>query len=416
MAKYPSSQLTTFRLAFCLACCLGLSLANAGERNGTEWKVTSGDTLYQIGRSVYPGDAGKQARLRQDIMMLNPDVFASSALNLQPGVVLQLPRYVVDPQAAAPAPEPPKQAPAPATAVDATRTTWVVARGDTLYSISRSIYPQDSRRQAFLRQDIVKLNRAAFASGANNLAIGTTLVMPAYVNEAAQAKAARAAQATAAAPVAAVSTTAPVAKPEPADAGTSAAAEPVVAAPSKTAEVASAAEPAKSEAVNKRQTTSDSITADTGFLVSLGLAYGGDTLVEVDGGMDIAGGSGINLRLGYQLLPSSGHGYRAALGMQYHPVKDATLTDSYLQLAYQYRANPLLYGIGAVSHFGATVDDIGTNVDFDPATGLFVYLENTGGDTLDGWGLSLTSLEIEAKDSGEKFDASSVEIYHRWDF
>ena len=412
MAKYPSSQLTTFRLAFCLACCLGLSLANAGERNGTEWKVTSGDTLYQIGRSVYPGDAGKQARLRQDIMMLNPDVFASSALNLQPGVVLQLPRYVVDPQAAAPTPEPPKQAPAPATAVDAARTTWVVARGDTLYSISRSIYPQDSRRQAFLRQDIVKLNRPAFASGTDNLAIGTTLVMPAYVNEAAQANVARAAQPTAAAPVAAVPTTAPVAKPEP----VAAPIEPVVAAPSETAKVATAAEPAKSEPVDKRQTTADPVTADTGFLVSLGLAYGGDTLVEVDGGMDIAGGSGINLRLGYQLLPSSGHGYRAALGMQYHPVKDATLTDSYLQLAYQYRATSLLYGIGAVSHFGATVDDIGTSVDFDPATGLFVYLENTGGETLDGWGLSLTSLEIEAKDSGEKFDASSVEIYHRWDF
>jgi len=412
MAKYPSSQLTTFRLAFCLACCLGLSVANAGERNGTEWKVTSGDTLYQIGRSVYPGDAGKQARLRQDIMMLNPDVFASSALNLQPGVVLQLPGYVVDPQAAAPAPEPPKQAPVPTTAVQSARTTWVVARGDTLYSISRSIYPQDARRQAFLRQDIVKLNRPAFASGANNLAIGSTLVMPAYVNETAQANAARAAQPTAAAPVAAVPTTAPVAKPEP----VAAPIEPVVAAPSETAKVATAAEPAKSEAVDKRQTTADPVTADTGFLVSLGLAYGGDTLVEVDGGMDIAGGSGINLRLGYQLLPSSGHGYRAALGMQYHPVKDATLTDSYLQLAYQYRATSLLYGIGAVSHFGATVDDIGTSVDFDPATGLFVYLENTGGETLDGWGLSLTSLEIEAKDSGEKFDASSVEIYHRWDF
>ncbi len=63
--------------------------------SGTEWKVTRGDTLYAIGRAVYPGDAHKQARLRRDIMKLNPSVFANGANNMEIGVVLKLPGYVV---------------------------------------------------------------------------------------------------------------------------------------------------------------------------------------------------------------------------------------------------------------------------------------------------------------------------------
>lgn len=418
MAKYQSSPLPAFRLTFLLACCMGLSLANAGERDGTEWKVTRGDTLYQIGRSIYPDDAGQQTRLRQDIMMLNPEVFASDALSMQPGTVLKLPRYVVDPQAAkaaptprpAPAPAPPKPAPvksAPVTgtADEAPRANWVVKRGDTLYSIGRSIYPQNSRKQAFLRQDIVKLNRSAFANGIDNLAVGTVLTIPGYVNQEAQRNSANTAQVPTLKSAPATVTTAPaatatIAKPAPSTASET---------PQPAAKAVTSPEP-----VNRRKALPDPDIAGNNFLISVGLAYGGDDLVEVDSGFDITGGSGINLRLGYQHLPGSGHGYRAALGLQYHAVKDATLTDTYLQLAYQYRTNPYVYGIGVVTHAGAEVRDIAFDLDFDPSTGLFVYVENTGADILGGWGLSLTALEMEEQDSGDKVDASSIEVYYSW--
>lgn len=73
------------------------------KASSTEWEVKSGDTLYAIGRAIYPGDADKQARLRQDIIELNPAVFAEGANNMAVGVVLKLPDYVV-PETAAPKP------------------------------------------------------------------------------------------------------------------------------------------------------------------------------------------------------------------------------------------------------------------------------------------------------------------------
>jgi hypothetical protein len=84
-------------------------------------------------------------------------------------------------------------------------------------------------------------------------------------------------------------------------------------------------------------------------------------------------------------------------------------------LAYQYRANPLVYGIGVVFSEGATLKNDSTT-DYDAAIGAVVYLENVGSGVLAGWGLSYTSLEIEEKDSSESFDASRAELYYSWRF
>ena len=55
-------------------------------------------------------------------------------------------------------------------------------------------------------------------------------------------------------------------------------------------------------------------------------------------------------------MPHHGSGYRLSLCLQYSGSEDVSFRDSYLQLAYQYRANTLVYGIGVVSHAGATLE------------------------------------------------------------
>jgi hypothetical protein len=385
-------------------------MASAGELSGIDWKITSGDTLLSIGRSVYPGNAATQARLRQDIMILNPSIFASDQINMQVGAVLKLPQYVIDPQAPSPVAEPIKPAPEISSAPDSTRENWIVESGDTLYSISRSVFPEDPQKQSVLRRDIIKLNRPAFANGADNLAVGIALALPRYVDDNTQANAAKAPPATV--PAATVA----AAKPETAK---PAASEPVSKPNTPAAEVKPVAEPettAVNEPVNKPRTESDPETGASNFLISLGLAYGGDDLVKLDNGFDITGGSGINLRLGYQNLPEQGSGYRAALGLQYYPAEDASLRDTYFQLAYHYRVSDWLYGIGVVAHSGAEVEENDIDVEFDSSTGLFLYLENLGGGCLGGWGLSLTSLEIESDDVNGDIDASSAELYYSWNF
>ena len=402
---------------------LCVSIAGAGERDGTEWRVTSCDTLYQIGRSIYPEDAARQTRLRQDIMILNPDQFAGNRINLQPGDVLQLPRYVVDPDAAGP--EPVQIQPAPVSSwIDATdRSGWTVQPGETLYSISRAIHPDDRQKQSILRRDIVLLNPTVFNNGNDNLAAGSRLTLPNYVAPNAQAMAAKKPEpviepevAEPAEPEMEIATPEP-ATPEPAVEITTVAVSnkpdaeptPVLSKPKeeKTLVVETAA---------PRGPTEWNDPANTNWLVSLGISAGGDELVSVDSGLDITGGSGINLRLGYQHMPRAGSGYRATLGLQYHPVDEASLTDYYLQLAYQYRADPFVYGVGLVTHAGAEVEDVDLELNFDPATGAYVYIEGVGDTFLSGWGLSLTSLEIEEEDTGEDVDASNAEIYYSWYF
>jgi len=255
-----------------------------------------------------------------------------------------------------------------------------VKRGDTLYAIGRAVYPGDASKQARLRQDIIKLNPAVFANGANKMAVGIVLKLPDYV----------------------VPKDAPVeATPTPAIP------PPVVVEPEPKAEP-------KAEPETLRETSSAFVRTEDNVLVTLGYAYGGDKLVYEDGSYDPAG-AGFHGRLGYEQMYQDVGGYRIALGLQYGFTEDSTLQDVYLQLAYQYRANPFVYGIGVVLHDGATLEDDST-IEYDAANGVVVYLENVGSGDLAGWGLSYTSLDIEDKDSSESFDASRAELYYSWRF
>jgi hypothetical protein len=257
----------------------------------------------------------------------------------------------------------------------ASGTEWKVKRGDTLYGIGRAIFPGSGNKQARLRQDIIKLNPSVFAKGANNMAVGVVLKLPDYV----------------------IAKDAPVeVTPEPAP---------------KLAVTAPVAEP---EPEKPREVSSALVRTEANYLVSLGYAYGGDKLVYEDGSYDPAG-AGFHARLGYEQMYQRIGGYRIALGLQYGLTEDSSFSDVYLQLAYQYRTNPYIYGIGVVLHDGPTIEHDST-IEYDAANGVIVYLENVGNSDLVGWGLSYTSLDIEDKDSSESFDASRAELYYSWRF
>ena len=277
-------------------------------------------------------------------------------------------------------------------------TEWKVKSGDTLYAIGRAVYPGDASKQARLRQDIIKLNPAVFADGANNMAVGVVLKLPEYVVPESVAPK-------------------PVVKPEP---ETPSIVKPEPKKPSEVAPVPQV-EPEPEIQVDGEPSTTEEPSAFSLFgdernvVLSLGYSFGGDKLEYEDGSYDPAGASG-HLRLGYEPIYATAGGYRASIGLQYGRTSDdATLTDTYLQLAYQYRSHPFLYGLGVVFHQGTEVDD-DTTIEYDAANGLVIYLENIGDGDLAGWGLSYTSLDLEDSDSGESFDASRAELYYSWKF
>ncbi len=398
---------------------------NAGELRGTEWTITPGDTLYAIGRSLYPGDTRAQARLREDIRRLNPVVFASGANNMKIGTVLKLPGYIADRNTAGQAVSQPQAKPTPKTSAPVSPapaargfsgSEWIVKKGDTLYAIGRAIYPADVRRQSRLREDIVKLNPFVFANGANNMVTGIVLRLPDYVGAASvvssDVEPMIVAPAPAPAPVEvtqapAAPPIAPVAEPEP----KAPAMDPL--APASSAKIESAAQQPVS--VNRRSNRGTDRTSG-GMFVSLGYSFGGDMLVDIVDGPDIDSGSGIQARLGYERMPQFGGGYRLALGFQYDTAKDTSYRNTYLSLAYQYRQDPIVYGIGIVAHPGPELKVNGTSTDFDAAYGVTAYLENVGSGALAGWGLSYTTLDYEAEDSNSSIDASRAEIYYGWKF
>ncbi len=301
-------------------------------------------------------------------------------------------------------------------------TEWKVKRGDTLYAIGRAVYPGDARKQARLRQDINELNPSIFANGANNMAVGVVLKMPYYVvPKSASPKVGEPTHEPIPVPVKVTpkpasqpAAPAPVVEPKP-----EAPAE-IASAPKSKAKSAPAGQAKKEPTTVKRQPASAPSHAEGDVLVSLGFSFGGDELIETDGLLDITAGSGIHLRLGYEQMPQHGSGYRIALGLQYSATyegsEDASFEDAYLQLAYQYRANPFVYGIGVVSHAGAELESDDISIEYDAANGAFVYLEHVGSGNLAGWGLSYTSLDIEEKNTGSSVDASRAELYYSWRF
>ncbi len=270
-------------------------------------------------------------------------------------------------------------------------TEWKVKRGDTLYAIGRAVYPGDAHKQARLRRDIMKLNPSVFANGANNMEIGVVLKLPGYVvPKGAPPKVGEPAHMAIPIPVEVTLKPAPqLATPDP------------------------VVEP---ESETPREITSAPSHQESSVVLSLGYSYGGDKLIDIDNWPDITAGAGVHLRLGYEQMFHNGSGYRLALGLQYHPAEDASLRDTYLQLAYQYRANSLVYGIGIVSHAGATVEEFNITTEYDAANGAIVYLENVGSGKLAGWGLSYTSLDIDEEVTGNSVDASRVELYYSWRF
>ena len=386
-------------LAVFLACSFYLPSASAREFSGTEWKVTRGDTLYSIGRAIYPGDARKQAQLRLDIRRINPAAFGNGENRMNVGVVLKLPEYVVHQQAVLQAKKQTQLKPTPQVTKPALVTVaatghmgaeWVTKSGDTLYAIGRSVFPGNTYKQARLRRDIKKLNPSVFANGANNMDIGVALKLPGYVvPKGAPPKVGEPAHM--AIPIPVEVTLKPAPQPATPD--------PVV-------------EP---EPETPWEITSAPSHEESGVVLSLGFSYGGDKLIDMEK-LDITAGSGVHLRLGYEQMPHHGSGYRLALGLQYHVAEDASLRDTYLQLAYQYRANSLVYGIGIVSHAGATVEEFNITTEYDAANGAIVYLENVGSGILAGWGLSYTSLDIDEKDTDVTVDASRAELYYSWRF
>jgi len=269
---------------------------------------------------------------------------------------------------------------------------WVIKSGDTLYAIGRSVFPGNTRKQALLRRDIRKLNPSVFANGANNMGIGVALKLPGYV----------------------VPKGSPPKVGEPAHMAIPIPVEVILKPAPQPATFDPVVEP---EPETPREITSAPSHEESGVVLSLGLSYGGDKLIDIDNGPDITAGSGVHLRLGYEQMPHHGSGYRLALGLQYHVAEDdASLRDTYLQLAYQYRANSLVYGIGIVSHAGATVEAFNITTEYDAANGTIVYLENVGSGKLAGWGLSYTSLDIDEKDTDVTVDASRAELYYSWRF
>lgn len=407
MGRNQKPQLIARVLVIFVASCLVLPLANAGESGGNEWKVKSGDTLYAIARAIYPGNASKQASLRKDIMKLNPSVFANGANNMKVGEVLKLPDYAVaksaQPEAGVtlPRPVPGKVTPKPGlpsvSTVKFGGTEWEVRSGDTLYGICRTIFPGDGRKQAQLGRDIKKLNPSIFAGGANNMKSGVVLKMPDYVSP----KSIPPKGEQEAVPV-------PETEPVPEKVTPKSAPQPVI--------PPSDVEPQPETLTVKEKPSS--LGAKGNVIVGLGYSYGGDKLVVVTGGPDIYAGSGINVRLGYEQMFQHGSGYRASLGLKYYTLLSDTsvsLRDVYLKLAYQYRATPVLYGIGAVYDAGANLESNGS-AKFDAAFGPVLYFEGVGGGMLSGWGLSATALTIKEKTSRKSFNASRVEVYYRWRF
>lgn len=299
---------------------------------------------------------------------------------------------------------------------------WKVERGDTLYSIGRAVFPEDASKQARLRQDIMTLNPTIFANGANKMDVGIVLKLPDYVVPGdASPKVSEPAHEPIPVPVEVAPEPVPQpTAPPPVIVPEAETPQEIVPAQKSTAKSKPESQVTKEPSPAEGQPASTRSRAEGGFLLGLGFAYGGDELVETDGMLDITAGSGIHLRLGYEQMPQHGSGYRLALGLQYSTTfdqdEDASFRDTYLQLAYQYRANPFVYGVGVVSHVGAKLESDDIDTDYDSAIGAVVYLENVGSSNLAGWGLSYTSLDIDEEDTGTSVDASRVELYYNWRF
>ena len=400
--------------------------AHADVVNGNQWGVARNDTLYSISRALFPGDIRKQAKVRHDIMSLNPEIFSNGAKNMKVGALLKLPDYVGTPT------KPPKLPPKPAIEPGG---TWKVKLNDTLYSISRSLFPGDIREQAKVRRDIRSLNPKVFQNGAKSMKVGTLLKLPDYVSQQEAKPESPPVPTTASASAVIPSPTAP---PPP-----SVTLPPLTATPeAPTAEKLEVAPPESPVPIGTEKATENKVShpAQTkqspvrkfnySWVLTIGYSDGGDKLVAVSGHRELSShninaGSGVNLGVGFDAIPKSGSGYRIALGYRYDRTKaangDASLSDLYLQTAYQYRVKSMLYGAGIAMHPGPklTVNTTSsTSHDFKSAVGLLLYLEYIGDSKRDALGASYTSINYKVKGTSPQssFDGSQLELYYSWRF
>ncbi|MFW2372013.1 MAG: FecR domain-containing protein [Gammaproteobacteria bacterium] len=83
---------------------LGMSLpmvSQAGMINDSHWLVKPGDSVYSIARNLFPGNSKQQARLRQELVSSNPQVFKGNPNALSVGARLQLPGFATGQAASA---------------------------------------------------------------------------------------------------------------------------------------------------------------------------------------------------------------------------------------------------------------------------------------------------------------------------
>jgi len=413
-------------------CYIALPSATAGKLDGTNWTITGGDTLYAIGRAIYPGDVRKQARLRQDIVALNPSVFAGGSNNMKVGSVLKLPGYVteksesrskVSTTSSAPKKVPSKTASRPTTSTagvsKSSGSTWKVIDGDTLFLICRSIYPDNARQQAQLGRDIRNLNSGIFANGADGMRAGVILKLPSYVPTqnipASRISVEKKESVDVSRPIT-LKTTPAVSDLHAPNVSAEVAPEPKI----KPEASAQLTEPRGKRPVTRSRSGSTAVRSGSksGAIVSVGYSNGGDKLVNVNNGADIFAGTGFHLRIGYEQMFQQNRGYQVALGYQYYSLASGgtSYRDTYLQLAYQHQINPFVFGVGAVIDGGARLKDNNNAYKFDPAVGGTVYMEYLGASLKHGLGLSATLFNIKEKSTGTTFNANRGEIYYRWRF
>ena len=59
-------------------------------------------------------------------------------------------------------------------------THWIIKPGDSLYKIARNIFPQNTKKQAQLRKELVKQNPDVFRNGTGNISVGDKLKLPEF--------------------------------------------------------------------------------------------------------------------------------------------------------------------------------------------------------------------------------------------
>lgn len=397
--------------------------ANAiAEYNGQYWIVRGNDTLYGIARSFYPSSQKQQARLRQDIIRLNQNVFAAGKRSLFIGLRLYMPDYVagISPSSKKPAKK----------AAGVTVTTqkkpaaagrkiadnqWRIKRGDTLYSIGRFFYPKSNRDQYKLRQDIRQLNPRIFAKGARGLETGMLLILPDYVVKRSSIKAKPVLP-----PKKPVRATSPVKPGIKNLAG-------VTPRPDKKIKPESKSDQQQAVAKKTTRTTifkSTSSDFSSAYSLVAGYSSGGDKALPATGGHDISYGSGFHVQLTYDGLWNNKQGFRVGIGTQMDSVTAGSdsgeLTQNYLQVLYIYNLHSSLMGIGLANHsgihFNSDIGSVVTDINIGSASGLSLFYEykKLFGENIIG--LSHSSLEADLPAGGGKVDMSRTELYYRWEF